>query len=423
MKSIKKLITLTLVLATIFMSVAVPAYAAGSERTSVSSVTVNTGNDFYVVHGRNIPVKTKASGGSTDFKLQQGALIKICGSEGSSYKVDLNGTVRYISKESARKVSSVKGEIYITTKDSPLRPQPYEGKTTATLPKNTALVVVGTLVNSKGNCWMAVYYNSGIHYIYEKNIKHVEKLSLNVSASSHELNTLGKIQMTATVTPSANVVWSSSNPSVASVNIAGVVTGHTAGKTTITASINNITQACWELTVTRNVELDVKAYRQSTDYTCSAASTLAVLNYYGKEIGTKDTAIYGSINGYVGNITKVLNNRLGSETYAWSIVNDVVAYENAIYHSLRQGSPVIARVCFKNGYFNYASGGHYTVVVGMYKDSSGQIWLNLVDSYVDRYSSNDYTNKNTGEVRVPLKELFKYGTYNGASDIYLIYNP
>ena len=46
-----------------------------------------------------------------------------------------------------------------------------------------------------------------------------------------------------------------------------------------------------------------------------------------------------------------------------------------------------------------------------------------MDSFVDRYKSNSYANKDTGIVHVPLSEMYKYGTYGGKSSIYLIYNP
>jgi predicted double-glycine peptidase len=200
------------------------------------------------------------------------------------------------------------------------------------------------------------------------------------------------------------------------------VTGVYAGNAVITATINGITQASWNITVNKAVSLNVKVYRQTTNYTCSAAASLAVLRYYGKETQTKDTTLYKSINGYVGKATEAINKRLNG-MYKWATFRDVKKYEDAIYKSLAQGSPVIARVKFKKGYFNYSSDGHYTTIIGMYKDANGETWLKLVDSFVDRYKSNSYTNKDTGIVHVPLKELYKYGTYGGTSDIYLIYNP
>ena len=424
MKSIKKMITLILVLCAI-MSMAVPTFAASNECSTATSVAVDTNcGQFYVVHGRNIPANTKTSGGKTDFKLQQGALIKVTGTEGQYYKMDVNGTTRYVKKESARKANDpFYGDIYYTTKKCPLRPAPYEGSTTATLSKGTAVVVVGKLTNSKGNQWLMVSYKGGIHYIYVDNVKRAEKVTLEVNGSSHALDTLGTMQMKATVSPSAiRYTWSSSNTKVAAVDGSGVVTGITAGNATITASVNGIVKASWDITVTRNVSLDVKAYRQTTDYTCSAASALAVLQYYGKEMNTKDTSLYKSINGYVGKVTNALNDRLDS-IYKWSTFRNLSDYEDAIYKSLAQGSPVIARVRFQKGYFNYSSSGHYTTIVGMYKDSSGQTWVKLVDSFVDRYKSNNYTTPSTGVVHVPLKELYNYGTYGGTSEIYLIFNP
>ena len=59
----------------------------------------------------------------------------------------------------------------------------------------------------------------------------------------------------------------------------------------------------------------------------------------------------------------------------------------------------------------------------MFKDDSGASWLKLVDSYADRYRSNDYTDAESGVVYVPLEVLYTYGSYGGASDVYLIFNP
>ena len=421
MNIMKKVLALVLVLCTA-VGMVIPAYAAGLERCGVSHVNVDTNGKYYITQGKNIVAKTKPSGGQTDFKLQQGSLIKVTGSDGQYYKMDMNGAVRYVKKSSVSKAGSTRaGDIYYTTKECSLRPIPYEGSTTAKLLKGSAVIVVGKLVNSKGNNWLMVYHQGKIHYLYEKNAKKADKVTLVVKAPSHELDTRGTMQMSVSVTPSAfSYTWSSSDPNVASVNMAGLVTGHRAGTTVINASINGVTHASWELTVTRNVSLDVKAYRQSTDYTCSAAAALAVLNYHGKAIGTSDTDLYRSTKGVVGNITSTINNYMGG-TYAWEIFRSVGDYENAIYNSLTNGYPVIARVRFKKGYFNYSTDGHYTVIHGMYQDESGQIWLKVVDSYVDRYASNSYTNADTGEVCVPLNELYKYGTYGGTSDIYLIY--
>lgn len=426
MKSIfKRIIVLALVLCTL-MSMTLPVFAASKESASVTSASVNTsGGKYYVAFGYNVAVKKKASASSqTDCKLQPGSLIKVTGASGQYYKIDMNGT-RYVKKSSVRQATGkVAGEIYYTTKNCPLRPQPYEGATTENLTKGTAVVVVGKLVNSKGNQWLLVAHNGAIRYIYSKNVARASKVTLKVSGSTHTVDTRGTLQLTATVSPSGikNIKWTSSNDKVATVSDKGLVTGVSNGAATITASINGVISAKWDVTVTRNVELDVKAYRQTTNYTCSAASTLAVLRYYGKETNTKDTTLYKSINGTVGNITKALNQRLNG-MYKYATFKSVNSYEEAIYNSLAQGSPVIARVRFPKKYFNYSSNGHYTTIIGMYKDDSGRTWLKLVDSFADRYKSNSYTDKNTAVVNVPLEELYKYGTYGGSSAIYLIYNP
>ena len=116
-----------------------------------------------------------------------------------------------------------------------------------------------------------------------------------------------------------------------------------------------------------------------------------------------------------------VNQYLG-QTYRYNTFYSVAAYEKAIRDSLSQGSPVIARVMFPKGYFNYSSGGHYTTIVGIYTDNAGTTWLKIADSFVNRYGSNSYSNAQTGVVYVPVSTMYQYGKYNGASDVYLIYN-
>lgn len=423
---LKRALTLVLVVCTL-MALAVPAFAASTESASVSKLNVDTsGGQYYVVKSNNTPVRPKTSVISLpDFLLKAGSLVKVSGTSGSYYKVDMNGTTRYIKKTDVKKAgSSFSGEIFYTSQKCPLRPTPFEGKTTATLAKNTVVTIVGSLVNNRGNDWKAVAYNGQIHYIYVDNLKKAGTLTLKVTGDTHNVDTRATLQLKASVSPSAlnSVTWSSSNTKVATVSKTGLVTGVYAGTAVITATIKGVTQVSWNVTVTSNVNLDVKVYRQTTNYTCSAASALAVLRYYGKETSTKDTTLYKSINGYVGQLTTALNKRLNN-SYKWSTFTSPTDYENAIYNSLAQGSPVIARVKFQKGYFNYSSNGHYTTICGIYKDSSGKTWLKLVDSFVDRYKSNNYANKDTGIVHVPLSELYKYGTYGGKSPIYLIYNP
>ena len=423
---LKRTLTLVLVICTL-MALAVPAFAASGNSSTVSKLKVDTsGGNYYIVKSDNAPVRPKASFASfPDFFLDSGSLVKVTGTSDSYYKVDMNGSTRYIKKSDVKKAgSSFSAQIYYTVTKCPLRPTPFEGKTTTTLAKNSVVTGVSILTNNRGNVWVGALHNGQIHYVYVENLKKAKSVTLTVSGPSNSVDTRSTLQLNASVNPAAlnKVTWSSNNTKVATVDQNGLVTGVYAGNAVITATLNGLTQASWNVTVTSNVKLDVKVYRQTTNYTCSAASALAVLRYYGKETSTKDTTLYKSINGYVGQLTTALNKRLNN-SYKYQIFKNQSDYEKAIYNSLAQGSPVIARVKFQKGYFNYSSNGHYTTICGMYKDSSGKTWLILVDSFVDRYKSNSYANKDTGIVHVPLSEMYKYGTYGGKSSIYLIYNP
>lgn len=176
------------------------------------------------------------------------------------------------------------------------------------------------------------------------------------------------------------------------------------------------------ISVNGAMRLDQSSYFQSRNNTCSAAATLSVLRYAGLLTNTSDVNVQNTTKGYVGGIVNKLNAEMGSGTYTYATFTSVSSYERAIRQSLIQGSSVIARVKFTRGYFNYSSNGHYTTIVGIYTQN-GETWLELRDSYVNRFTSNSYANKYTGVVRIPLKTLYNYGTYGGRSSVYLIYNP
>jgi subtilase family serine protease len=71
----------------------------------------------------------------------------------------------------------------------------------------------------------------------------IPALSISISPSSVSLTTLTPVQLTNTILPvhttNKSVVWSSSNPSVATVSLSGCVTPSTSGQTTITATTSN----------------------------------------------------------------------------------------------------------------------------------------------------------------------------------------
>ncbi|MGM9681336.1 MAG: Ig-like domain-containing protein [Eubacteriales bacterium] len=68
-------------------------------------------------------------------------------------------------------------------------------------------------------------------------------ISLNKSSASLYIN--DTLQLSATTTPGGSVVtWSSGDPAIASVSASGLVTAHTVGSATITATANGVSASC-----------------------------------------------------------------------------------------------------------------------------------------------------------------------------------
>jgi uncharacterized protein YjdB len=89
--------------------------------------------------------------------------------------------------------------------------------------------------------------------------------SVFIASDSGAASVVGRstLQLSARVLPedaSQSVAWSSSNPSVARVSKAGLVTGAKAGKTTITAKTKNGRKATFTVTVTKPVSVKKVAF-------------------------------------------------------------------------------------------------------------------------------------------------------------------
>ena len=429
MKSIsKRLLAVALVLVTLFgvicIAAPVQAEAATISASGSSTTTVTNSSKTYIVTAKTAKLRNSTSWlAGTYATLNKGALITITGSKGDHYKVNVAGTTYYIKKSEVSKAPTyTSGTWYYTTKTAPLRTGPYDtAKTAISLAKNELVSVVGTLKNKYNNTWLIVSYAGNLYYLYSSNASKTGNITLRISGNSNTLSVGKTLSLQASTSPSGlKVTWSTSNSSVATVDSKGNVRGVKPGNVVITAKINNVVTVTYKLSV--YLKLNVKTVRQTTSYTCSAAASLAVLRYYGKSTTTSDTTLYKSTDGYVYKIVNVLNKQLGADTYRYKTFTSKSAYEAAIVNSLKQGSPVIARVAFPKEYFNYKSSGHYTTITGIEYDSNGRAWLLVVDSYAHNYKSNSYTNASAGTVRVPLDVLYQYGTYGGKSSIYLIYN-
>jgi len=71
-----------------------------------------------------------------------------------------------------------------------------------------------------------------------------EELTLNMTQCVVDLNGTGTAQLTVETPANASVTWSSSNPSIATVDSNGLVTGTESGEVTITATAAGQTAEC-----------------------------------------------------------------------------------------------------------------------------------------------------------------------------------
>lgn len=433
--TIKKIISFILVLATL-TSLAIPFTSVGAsaasaqvtETKSISSVNIDTSKSYYVVK-KSASVRTSTA--LLNFKyatLAKNTIVKISGSTGDYYKLKVNENnkdLTYYIKKSELKAAPKTSKVSFcyTVKSAAFRSAPYEkGTKIETVAKGSVLYVLGSLTNGHDNKWFVVMTQEGkLGYIFGDNVKTASKITLSVSGSPY-ISTGEAVSFKYSISPAgiSGVKWSSSNTNLATVNKSGAITAKAGGDVKITASLGKLLS----VSVNTNISLGVSVYFQSNSKCCSAASTIATLHYLGKATNLKDTDIFPSINGYVYKIRDTLNKYLGSGTYCWKTFKSLDSYEKAIRTSLARNSPVIARIGkFDKEYFTYSSNGHYTTIVGLYTDESGVKWVKCVDSFVNRYKSNSYSNSKTGVVYIPLETIYEYGSYNGNSDIYLIYNP
>lgn len=145
----------------------------------------------------------------------------------------------------------------VSTNDSGLilRSAPVSGNFLAEMPKGTMLRVTKTTV-SNGNAWGYTTYNgkSGwCHLGYTALIAHAKDIKLTVTADVQTVEVGEQLQLNGKIQPDTLAAlgdkWTSSDPSVMSVDAKGVVTAKAAGKAvvTYTSAANLGTPASFEL--------------------------------------------------------------------------------------------------------------------------------------------------------------------------------
>ncbi len=433
MKNIKKFVSLILVLVTL-TSLAIPfapisASAATANATvteSVSSIYVDTSKSYYIV--KNTATMRSSTGAfySKYATLAKNTVVKVNGSKGDFYQMSVtenNKSITYYIKKSELKAApkNTKATFAYTVKDAPLRKAPRDdGTKISTVKKGTVLYVLGNLTNQHKSKWLVVMdQDMRLGYIFNNNVKTTSNITLSITGPAF-VSTASPANFTYKVSPSAitGIKWSTSDTKLAEIDNSGKLTAKAGGDVTVSATLGKLMNVEFKT----NAYLGVKAVFQSNNVCCSAASTIAALHYRGKATNLKDTDLFPKINGYVYKIRDQLNHYLGNNTYRWDTFKTYESYEKAIRASLAQNCPVIARIGkYEKKYFNYASNGHYTTVVGIY-EKNGEVWLRVVDSFVNRYKSNEYCDAKTGVVEIPAKTLYEYGKYGGKSPVYLIYN-
>ena len=132
----------------------------------------------------------------------------------------------------------------------------------------------GTITGkSKGTAVVTAESESGLKKLCNVTVLDKEIESVTLSESSTSVKQGGKIQLEAKVkpvdAPSDNLVWSSSDPKVASVDGNGMVLGESEGVVTITCESANGKKATCTVTVKDNNMNATESYTKSTEPTKS----------------------------------------------------------------------------------------------------------------------------------------------------------
>lgn len=412
-KTLTRILSLILALITVCGLMIAPASAASvSDGITLGIINVDTsGGKFVVVKTDNAKLRTKAAFyGSTYATVTKGSLLQINGSSGDYYKVKMGGVNYYIHKNDVKSAgASYKASIdYTTVNAAAFRTGPAQKCSIAYKPaKGTAFLTVGTLRNSSNNLWVIVYNpsNRSLSYLYSGNCSCCcINLGLSVVGSNDTVPTLGTIQLQTLRTHKAvtnGVIWTSSNPNVATVDCYGTVYGWNAGTANITATLDGLGGAISvsvPINVTPQVYLDVPLLRQ---YNAAwknkyIAQSCATIGSYGCTL-TSVTMLYSyqTRTSYTPDVVDdMLRFTSGGAVY-WDSVTKLTGYQRyysfdlyTIYNQLKQGKPVII------GGKAYNGNTHWVIITGYNGDG--------VNLYASNFLINDPGNSN----RTNLQHFF-----------------
>ncbi|MCL6458333.1 MAG: carbohydrate binding domain-containing protein, partial [Gorillibacterium sp.] len=195
---------------------------------------------------------------------------------------------------------------------------------TITPPPGTVRMAVELFLwTGKGSVW---YDDLRVEPVNEASVIHVEGITLSPDHGTLDLSQ--SLQLTPVITPAnamnKNVLWSSSNPSVASVSKLGLVTTLSAGEAVITATtLDGNKEAHFTLTSTNNVNLVSNGDFER--FTGSLPDGWTLLQNVATVTAAIDSTVYHS-NGHSLRLNGSANTSRGS-VYQFMTVEANRAYE------------------------------------------------------------------------------------------------
>lgn len=311
--------------------------------------------------------------------------------------------------------------VEVTKSSAPLRTGKAEKySVVAWVNKGTVLEITESALNLYLHRWYRVRLNTtdGVKsaWIYAGNVKtlssasgyttaiKMDKTDVSLNLRGTKTATLSAVMKYKNRTESKSLlVWSSSNPSVATVDSNGKVTAKGVGVATVTVKHKLFsTTATATIKVTEQVTLGVKAKEQSNSSCCSGAAAAAVLKFLNGSSKT-DLQLYKEMGseGVVYKVVNILNKHLGKTVYKYGTYSSQSKFVNAVKSSLNAGYPAIALVkVTSKTYTKYTTNGHFVALSGYKINTDGSVELRVTDSWK--------TSSNGGTYWVPAKTFFGY---------------